>query len=625
MTQTDTLEHHGFQAEVARLLHLMVHSVYSEREIFLREIISNASDACDKLRYAALTDSELLEPGNKDFAITVTADATARTLTIADNGIGMTHQELIDNLGTIARSGTSAFMQELSGDERKDVNLIGQFGVGFYSVFMVADRVEVTSRRAGAEETWIWESAGTGEFTLRPGARDHRGTSIVLHIKEDATEFLEEVRLRTIIKTYSDHVAVPIILSTNAGESDASQVNTGAALWTRAKSDITEQQYKEFYHHVAHAMDDPAMTLHYRAEGTLEYNVLLYVPTRQPFDLFDPARKSRVKLFVKRVFIADDCETMLPPYLRFLRGVIDSEDLPLNISREMLQNNPVLAKMQKAVTNRVISEFEKKALSDPDGFNAIWDSFGAVIKEGIYEDFERRDQILKLARFHSTTESGWVTLDQYVARMKPDQTAIYVLTADNLEAARRSPHLEGFRAKGVEVLLMVDPVDDFWLTGVNDFAGKPIKSVTRGGSDLAGIKGADEKKSDPAPAGMTELIAALKDHLKDVVKDVRSTDRLKESPVCLVADDGDMDMHIARLLQQNKQLGNMNPRILELNPEHPLIRALAARAKQDGALDALEDAGHLLLDQARILEGETLPDPTDFTRRLTAVMARAFG
>jgi molecular chaperone HtpG len=420
-------------------------------------------------------------------------------------------------------------------------------------------------------------------------------------------------------------VAVPIRLSPEGG--DGEQVNSGAALWTRSKSDITDQQYKEFYHHVAHAMDDPAMTLHYRAEGTLEYTVLLYVPTRQPFDLFDPARKSRVKLFVRRVFITDDCEAILPPYLRFLRGVIDSEDLPLNISREMLQNNPVLAKMQKAVTNRVLGELEKKASSDPEGFAAIWDAFGPVLKEGIYEDFERRDQILKLARFRSTAVEGWTTLDDYVARMKPDQTSIYVLTADSLDAARRSPHLEGFRAKGVEVLLMTDPVDDFWLTGVTDYAGKAIKSVTRGGSDLGAIKtddGADKAEQPVPPAGMSALVAALKEHLKDSVKDVRMTDRLKESPVCLVADDGDMDMHIARLLQQNKQLGGMNPRILELNPDHDLVRALAAQAERPGALDDLADAAHLLLDQARILEGESLPDPAAFTRRLTQVMSKAF-
>lgn len=519
-------------------------------------------------------------------------------------------------------------MEELSGDSRKDVNLIGQFGVGFYSVFMVAERVEVTSRRAGSDDAWIWDSHGTGEFTLRPGERDHRGTTIVLHMKDDASEFLEPARLRTIIKTYSDHVAVPILLKPEGG--DGEQVNNGAALWTRSKSDITDQQYKEFYHHVAHAMDDPAMTLHYRAEGTLEYNVLLYVPTRRPFDLFDPARKSRVKLFVKRVFISDDCETVLPPYLRFLRGVLDSEDLPLNISREMLQNNPILAKIQKAVTNRVLSEFEKKASSDPETFAQIWEQFGAVIKEGIYEDFERRDQILKLARFRTTAagmEDAWVTLDDYISRMKDDQTAIYVITADSLEAARRSPHLEGFRTKGVEVLLMTDPVDDFWLTSVPEYAGKQVKSVTRGGSDLSGIKSeaSEDKPEQPVTAGMSALIAALKDELKDVVKDVRVTDRLKESPVCLVADEGDMDMHIARLLQQNNQISSVSPRILELNPEHDLIRAMADRAEKSGALDVLADAGHLLLDQARILEGEALPDPAGFTRRLTAVMTKVFG
>ncbi len=621
-------ERHGFQAEVAKLLHMMVHSVYSEREIFLRELISNASDACDKLRYESLTQPNLLDDGGKTFAIDIVADAKAGTLTVTDNGVGMSKQELIENLGTIARSGTSAFVSKLTGDAKKDVSQIGQFGVGFYSVFMVADRVSVTSRRAGQDDTWVWESEGTGEFSLHGGERPARGTTITLHIKDDAKEFLEKARLSTIVKTYSNHIPVAITLKIDDGE--AEQVNSGSALWTRSKSDITDDQYKEFYHHVAHAFDDPALTLHYRAEGTLEYSVLLFVPTRRPMDLYDPARKSRVKLFVKRVFITDDCEAVLPPYLRFLRGVIDSQDLPLNISREMLQNNPVLAKMRKAVTNRVLTELEKKAESDADGFATIWEAFGPVIKEGIYEDFERRDQILKLARFRSTTQDGWTTLADYITRMKPDQKAIYTITGDNLDAARRSPHLEGFKAKGVEVLLLSDPVDDFWLTSVPEFDGKPLKSVTRGGSDLADLAGGDDSKTDadkkdPAPAGLDALIAALKDHLKDAIKDVRTTDRLTDSPVCLVADDGDMDMHIARILQQSKQLGAMSPRILELNPKHALVKALAARAEQGGALDALSDAAHLLHDQALILEGESLSDPAEFSRRLTAVMTQAFG
>lgn len=624
----ETIERHGFQAEVARLLHLMVHSVYSEREIFLRELISNASDACDKLRYQALTRPELLNEGGKEFEIAIKADPKAATLTISDNGIGMSREELMDNLGTIARSGTSAFMNELTGDARKDLNLIGQFGVGFYSAFMVADRVEVTSRKAGSDETWIWESEGLGEYSLRPGTRDARGTEITLHMKEDAREFLEKARLTSVVKTYSDHIPVKISLEI-LGDGEATTVNQGSALWVRPKTEISADQYKEFYHHVAHAFDDPALTIHYRAEGTLEYSVLLFVPGMRPFDLFDPARKSAVKLFVKRVFITDDCESLLPPYLRFLRGVIDSEDLPLNISREMLQNNPVLGRMRKAVTKRVLSELSKLSESDADRFHQIWETFGAVLKEGIYEDFERREDLLKLARFRSTTVDGWTSLADYVSRMKPEQKAIYVITGDDLAAVQRSPHLEGFRSKGVEVLLLTDPVDDFWLTAVTEFDGKPIRSVTRGASELgdisasdAGDKDGDQPKAAPAE-GMDKLVAALKTHLGQEVKDVRTTDRLTDSPVCLVADEGDMDMHIARLLKQNQQLNAVSPRILELNPGHDLVRALAAQAASEGSDDSFADAAHLLLDQARILEGESLPDPAAFARRLAGVMARA--
>ncbi|HEY8351620.1 MAG TPA: molecular chaperone HtpG [Sphingomonadales bacterium] len=624
----ETIERHGFQAEVARLLHLMVHSVYSEREIFLRELISNASDACDKLRYEALTRPELLD-GGKEFEIAISADPKAATLTISDNGIGMSREELMGNLGTIARSGTSAFMEKLTGDARKDLSLIGQFGVGFYSAFMVADKVEVTSRKAGSDDAWIWESDGLGEYAIRPGSRDGRGTTIVLHMKEDAREFLEKARLSEIVKTYSDHIPVKISLAV-AGEGDAATVNQGSALWVRPKSEITDDQYKEFYRHVGHAFDEPAYTIHYRAEGTLEYTVLLFVPTMRPFDLFDPARKSSVKLFVKRVFITDDCDNVLPAYLRFLRGIIDSEDLPLNISREMLQNNPVLGRIRKAVTKRVLADLARLAESDADRFHKIWETFGAVIKEGIYEDFERRDELLKLARFRSTAVEGWTSLADYVSRMKPEQKAIYVITGDDLAAVKRSPHLEGFRSKGVEVLLLTDPVDDFWLTAVTEFDGKPIRSVTRGASDLADIKAPDgdkdkdEAKDKPAE-GMDKLIAALKLHLGDNVKDVRSTDRLTDSPACLVADEGDMDMHIARLLKQHQKLDSVSPRILEINPGHELVRALAARAAAEGGDAGLADAAHLLLDQARILGGEQLPDPAAFARRLATVMTRALG
>jgi len=619
---SEKLEKHGFQAEVSRLLHMMVHSVYSEREIFLRELISNASDACDKLRYAALTKPELTRD-DTEFRVTLTLDEKAGTLTLSDNGIGMNHNDLISHLGTIARSGTSAFMEQMSGDEKKDVNMIGQFGVGFYSVFMVSDDIRVISRKAGDAESWLWHSDGIGEYTLSPADKPGRGTDIIIHVKEDAKEFLEEYRLRSIIKTYSDHIALPITLVTEKdGEQTSEKVNEGKAIWVRPKSEITEEQYKEFYHHVGHAMDDPWMTLHYRAEGVIEYSVLMYVPSQPPMDLFDPARKTRAKLYVKRVFITDDCEDLIPGYLRFMRGIVDSEDLPLNISREMLQNNPVLAKIRTAVTKRILSELEKKAEKDPEAYATFWKAFGPVLKEGIYEDFARRDQLLKLARFESTEADGLQSLDDYIGRMKDSQEAIYYITGDNLAAAKRSPQLEGFRAKGVEVLFLTDPVDDFWLQMAPEYEGKKFQSVTRGAADLEDKKDGDKKadeKSDSTPE-LDALIGVLKTNLEGVVKDVRISRRLTDSAVCLVADEGDMDIHLQRILQQHKQLDQATPRVLEINGDHALIKTIAAAAVKEGSVAALKDTAHLLLDQARIMEGEMPEDPMAFAKRLSAVM-----
>lgn len=605
-------EKHGFQAEVSKLLHMMVHAVYSEREIFLRELISNASDACDKLRYEALTRSELATEG--DFAISLTLDKDAKTVTVSDNGIGMNKEDLISHLGTIARSGTENFMKNLSGDKSEDVNLIGQFGVGFYSVFMVADKVDVISRKAGEEKGWRWTSDGLGEYEISPANKVGNGTEIIMHIKEDAEEFLEEHRLRTIIKTYSDHITIPIKL---LGGEEESQLNEATALWVRPKSDITEEQYKEFYHHVGHAFDDPWMTLHYRAEGMIEYTVLMFIPTQQPMDLFDPARRPRTKLYVKRIFITDDCEDLIPGYMRFMRGVVDSQDLPLNISREMLQNNPVMTKIKKAVTNRILSELEKKADKDPEAYNAFWKNFGAVLKEGIYEDFERRDQILKLARFESTTQEGLTSLADYVSRMKDGEDVIYYITGDNAEHARRSPQLEGFSAKGTEVLLFTDPVDDFWLQMVPEFDGKKLQSVTKGT-----VEKDDEKKEDEKPAPeMEALIGLLKTNLGDQVKDVRLSKRLTSSAVCLVADDGDMDMHMERILKMHDKLGDAgSTRVLEINAENGLIKALGKKATDDGSVELLKDASFLLLDQARIMEGEIPDDPTAFAKRLSDIM-----
>ena len=615
-----TQETRTFQAEVSRLLEIVAHSLYSEKEIFLRELISNASDACDRLRYAAITEPGLIE-GDANYRVVLTPVKSSKTLTIADNGIGMNHDELVENLGTIARSGTAAFMKELSGDEKKDMSLIGQFGVGFYSAFMVADRVEVLSRKAGEEHGWRWESDGKGEFTIEPEPNLKRGTRIMLHIREGDEEYLEPHRIRQIVKTYSDHIALPIVLAEGGKEET---VNTASALWTRPRVEITEEQYKEFYHHVGHSFDEPWLTLHARAEGVVEYTYLLFIPASKPFDLFEPERKTQVKLYVRRVFITDEGE-MLPPYLRFMRGVVDSEDLPLNISREMLQSNPIVARMRRQLTGRVLTELTKKATEAAEDYEKFWDNFGAVLKEGLYEDRDQRDTLLALARFRSTTRDGWVSLDQYVEAMKPGQESIYTITGDNLDLLKKSPQLEGFRARGVEVLLLTDPIDEFWMPAIGTYKEKSFKSATRGGVDLdkiaAPVDKPEEKKPEP-PAKLASLIAIFKLALGDAVKDVRSSARLTDSAVCLVADEGDMDMHLERLLKAHRQLDSAAKRILEINPNHRLVERLAASVGEAGASDQLSEYAWLLLDQARIVEGEPLADPAAFARRLALLLEK---
>jgi len=615
-----TQETRSFQAEVSRLLEIVAHSLYSEKEIFLRELISNASDACDRLRYAALTEPALAE-GDTDYRVVLTPDKPARTLTIADNGIGMNRDELIENLGTIARSGTAAFMSQLSGDSRKDMSLIGQFGVGFYSAFMVAEKVEVLARKAGDSEGWRWISDGKGEFTIEAWPEAARGAAIIVHVREGEDEYLDSARLRRIVHTYSDHIGLPILLKDGGKEET---INTASALWTRSRSEITPEQYKEFYHHVGHSFDDPWLILHNKAEGVLEYTNLLFVPSTKPFDLFDPDRKSRVKLYVRRVFITDEGTELLPAYLRFLRGVVDSEDLPLNISREMLQSNPMVARIRQQLTRRVLTELGKKATETPGEYATFWDNFGAVLKEGLYEDREQRDTLLELARFHSTARDGFVSLDEYVEKMRPGQDAIYTITGDNLDVIKRSPQLEGFRARGVEVLLLTDPIDEFWMPAIGTHKEKPFKSATRGGLDLEKIAASEEQpREQPAPpAKLASLIAIFKLALGDAVKDVRSSDRLTDSAVCLVADEGDMDMHFERLLKQHRQLDTEAKRILELNPRHKLIERLAASVGDSGASDQIGEFAWLLLDQARIVEGELLPDPPAFARRLAVLLER---
>ena len=622
MPQETVPETRTFQAEVSRLLEIVAHSLYSEKEIFLRELISNASDACDRLRYAALTEPALAE-GEANYRVVVTPVKSSRTLTIADNGIGMNHDDLVENLGTIARSGTSAFISELTGDAKKDLSLIGQFGVGFYSAFMVADKVEVLSRRAGEREGWRWVSDGKGSFTIEPAANVPRGARITLHLREGDEDYLEPHRIRQIVKTYSDHIALPIVLAD--GNKDET-INTASALWTRPRAEITPEQYKEFYHHVGHGFDEPWLTLHARAEGVLEYTLLLFVPSTKPFDLFDPERKPRLKLYIRRVFITDEGTELLPPYLRFVKGVVDSEDLPLNVSREMLQSNPMVARIRQQLTRRVLTEIGKKASEAPEEYARFWDNFGAVLKEGLYEDREQRDTLLPLVRLRSTARDGLVTLDDYIAAMRPGQEAIYTITGDNLELLQKSPQLEGFRARGVEVLLLTDPIDEFWVNSVATYQEKPFKSATRGGADLDKITPPEDKQQaadKPAPpAKLASLIAIFKLALGDAVKDVRGSERLTDSAVCLVADEGDLDMHLERLLKQHRQLDTTAKRILELNPSHRLIERLAASVGEAGASEQLAEFAWLLLDQARIVEGEPLTDPAAFARRLATFLER---
>ncbi|GAB5389343.1 MAG: molecular chaperone HtpG [Alphaproteobacteria bacterium] len=619
----------AFEAEVGRILHIVTHALYSDREVFLRELISNAADASDKLRYLAVTEQGLLGD-DPDFKITIERDDSERTLTISDNGIGMNEAEMHENLGTIAKSGTAGFVEALEAASKGDVHQIGQFGVGFYSAFMVADKVEVISRRAGEDAAWHWVSDGGSGFSIDKASGDYaRGTRITLHLKPDAGEFLDEQRLEQIITRYSDHIAVPIHLKT--GPDEARQVNAASAIWMRPKASVTEDQHKEFYQSISGGFDTPWLTLHNRVEGMIEYSSLLYIPSMRPFDLFDPARKHSVKLYVRRVYVTDNCEGLVPAWLRFMRGVVDSEDLPLNVSRQMLQTNPMVAKIRKGLTKRIVDALEKEAKNTPDRYSEFWSQFGAVVKEGLYEEQGDKTQLFRICRFTSTHSDEFTSLADYVSRMKDGQTAIYYITGEDIEALKQSPQLEGFKAKGVEVLLLDDPIDDFWLQHVRDFEGRALKSVTRGGADLALIKGDEsasdaENKADEAEpvadqAGLDKVIAAFRTALEGQAKDVRTSERLTTSAVCLVADDGDVDLHLAKVLKANNKMDFEASRILELNPTHPLIRTLADKA--DAADDdLLADAAHLLMDQARILDGEPLPDPVAFSRRMAEMMSK---
>jgi molecular chaperone HtpG len=623
-TDTENIAHtQPFQAEVAELLRLMVHAVYSERDIFLRELISNASDACDKLRYDAIAKPELLGVAGS-LTIRIKPDSAAGTLTITDTGIGMDRQELIDNLGTIARSGTRAFINRLA-DAKEGAGLIGQFGVGFYSAFMVADRIEVLSRRAGASEVWVWRSSGSAGFELAQATEQQagslpRGTAVALHLKADAKRYLEPHEIERIVRTYSDHILFPIELAD--GKDGARQINAASAIWQRPKSEVKPEDYKEAYRTIAGAFDEPAMTLHYKAEGRQLYAVLLFIPSTRPFDLFDPARKGRVKLYVRRVYITDDAE-ILPAYLRFVRGVIDSEDLPLNISREMLQNNPQVKQITRAVTSRVISELETLAAKDPQAFAKVWAAFGSVVKEGIYEDHERRDQLLALARFITTKDSDGRTLKQYVADLRPNQTAIYYLVGDSAERLKSNPKLEAARARGIEVLLLTDHVDAFWTSMSIGFEGKPLKSLSQGEVDFGLVPLLDQgSNTEPQSATVDDavIIAAVKSVLGERVLDVRASQRLTDSASCLVAKVSGPDRELERLLMlQNRGIG-AKP-ILEINTRHPLVKAIA-NARLNARQADVADLAELLFDQAQILDGEVPDDPAAFAKRLNRLVVR---
>ena len=624
MTTSDTAAHtQPFQAEVSELLHLMVHSVYSETDIFLRELVSNASDACDKLRYEAIANPALLGEGDAP-KIRIIPNKTAGTLTVADNGIGMERQELIDHLGTIARSGTKAFVSKLK--EAKDgLGLIGQFGVGFYSAFMVADKIVVVSRRAGESDVWTWTSSGGSGFEIarasdEEAARVARGTEIVLHLKDDAKKYLESYEIERVISVYSDNILFPIELVPEEGE--PRQINSASALWQRSKSELTPEDYKKAYQQIASAFDDPAMTLHYRAEGRYSYAVLLFAPSTKPFDLFEPSRKGRVKLYVRRVFITDDAD-LLPGYLRFIRGVVDSEDLPLNISREMLQNNPQLAQIRKAVATRVVNELESLAEKDAENFAKIWDAFGAVLKEGIYEDFERREKLLALSRFTTTTGEKR-SLKDVIAGFKPNQTEIYYLVGDSIERLKSNPRLEAATARGIEVLLLSDPVDAFWTSMPTDFDGKPLKSLSQGDLNLDLIPRtdeADEAKKDEPEADEAATIAVIKAALGERVSDVKASTRLTSSASCLVADSQGPSRELERILAQQNRGMRTRP-VLEINLRHPLVTAITKA--QAGSRD-VDDLSLLLLEQAQILDGELPEDPAAFAARLNRLVLAGLG
>ena len=617
----------SFQAEVKQILHLVTHSLYSNKEIFLRELVSNASDACDKLRFEALDNNALFED-QPNLEVRVWFDEAAKTITIRDNGIGMSAEEAVAHLGTIAKSGTREFMAKLEGEQKKDANLIGQFGVGFYSGFIVADRMTVETRRAGAaaSEGVRWSSEGTGDFEVETIDRPQRGTDVILHLREGEEEFLSTWKLKSIISKYSDHISLPVLMPKQSWDEEKKEqvttdewepVNKAAALWTRSKSDITDQQYQDFYKQISYDQEPPLAYTHNRVEGRSEYTQLLYVPAKAPFDLWNRDKRGGVKLYVKRVFIMDDAEALMPVYLRFVKGVIDSADLPLNVSRELLQESRDVKAIREGCTKRVLSMLEDVAENQKDKYAAFWEQFGQVLKEGIGEDHANRERLAKLFRFASTHADKDVSFEDYVSRMKEGQDAIYYVTADNLTTAKSSPQLEIFRKKGIEVLLLTDRVDEWMLSHLYEFDGKSLTSVAKGGVDLGNLLDEDEKKAAEATAEtLKPLLDKLKSTLKERVKDVRTTTRLVDSPACVVVDEGDMSSHLARMLKQAGQDAPKSQPILEINPEHALVKRLDSA---EGG-EQFENLAHILFDQALLAEGGHLEDPAGYVRRVNALL-----
>ena len=605
----------AFQADVSKMLDIVINSLYSEKQIFLRELVSNASDACDKLKYLALTHPDIAKASGA-FKITVTPDAKANTLTVADNGIGMNKEDLIAHLGTIAKSGTAEFVKNAS-ENGSVCELIGQFGVGFYSAFMVADKVEILTRKAGEDKAWKWVSNGIDGFEITEAEKPANGTEIKLYLKKDEKNYVDTIYLRQIIRTYSDHITYPIVL--NLGEAGEETVNSGSALWTRNKAEITKDQYRDFYRHISHNFDEPWLTLHFKAEGNIEYTGLLFVPEAAPYDLFQPDKKNSLKLYINKVFISDKIEELMPHYLRFVKGIIDSADLPLNISREMLQYSPLLEKIKAGTVSRLLKELKKRA-KNYDDYMKFWRNFGIVLKEGIYEDFKNREEIASISYFYSTNDGEKMTsLDEYIGRCGKDQKTIYYITGDDINVLRNNPQLEAFKQKGIEVLLMNEPIDEFWPQVLPNYKGFAVKHISQADADMSWKR--EEKKADEG--SLTKLCAFMQELLKAEVGKVQPTEKLTTSPVSLTVENGQMSLHLERLMRNHQQqTAFASTRILELNPYHPLIIRLADMVMDDANKAKVEEVARVLLDQAKVAEGETISDPSFYAEKISGYILK---